>query len=127
MAYYMIQAAFTPESWAKLVKNPQDRREAIRPMIEKLDGRLEGYWLAFGDYDAVVIAQVPDNVTAAALSLAAAAGGALRAIKTTPLMPMEEGMQAMRKAGAATAVLIVLRATTPQRARAVAAFSFAAA
>jgi uncharacterized protein with GYD domain len=102
MAYYMIQAAFTPESWAKLVKNPQDRREAIRPMIEKLDGRLEGYWFGFGEYDAIVIAQVPDNVSAAALSLAAAAGGALKAIKTTPLMTMEEAMQAMRKAGTAT-------------------------
>jgi uncharacterized protein with GYD domain len=102
MAYYLIQAGFTPEAWAKMVKNPQDRREAIRPMIEKLDGRMEGYWLAFGDYDAIVIAQVPDNVTAAALSLASAAGGALRAIKTTPLMTMEEGMQAMRKAATAT-------------------------
>jgi uncharacterized protein with GYD domain len=98
MAYYLIQAAYTPEAWAKMVKSPQDRRAAIRPMIEKLGGRLEGFWVSFGDYDAVVIAQAPDNVSAAALALAAAAGGSVKAIKTTPLMTMEEGMDAMRKA-----------------------------
>jgi uncharacterized protein with GYD domain len=53
-------------------------------MIERLGGKLEGYWIAFGDYDSVVIAQVPDNICAAALSLAASAGGALKSIKTTP-------------------------------------------
>jgi uncharacterized protein with GYD domain len=101
MAYYLIQAAFTPEAWAKLVRNPQDRRATIRPMIEKLGGHLEGYWIGFGEYDSVVIVQAPDNVSAAALALAAAAGGALKAIKTTPLMTMEEGMDAMRKAAEA--------------------------
>ena len=101
MAYYLIQAAFTPEAWAKLVKSPQDRKAAVAPMVEKLGGRLESYWYSFGDYDSVVIVQVPDNVTAAALSLAASASGSIKAIKTTPLMTMEEGMEAMRKAAAA--------------------------
>jgi uncharacterized protein with GYD domain len=70
-------------------------------MIEKLGGRLESFWLAFGDYDTHVILQVPDNISAAALSLAAAAGGSVKAVKTTPLMTMDEGMEAMRKAAAA--------------------------
>ncbi len=101
MAYYLIQAAFTPESWAKLLKKPQDRRQAVAPMVEKLGGRLESYWVSFGEYDSVVIVQVPDNVTAAALSLAASAGGALKAIRTTPLLTTEESMEAMRKAASA--------------------------
>jgi uncharacterized protein with GYD domain len=83
------------------VKSPQDRKAAIAPMVEKLGGRLESYWYSFGDYDSVVIVQVPDNVTAAALSLAASAAGALKGIKTTPLMTSEEGMAAMRKAAGA--------------------------
>jgi hypothetical protein len=66
MAYYLIQAAYTPEAWAKMVKSPQDRKAAIAPMIEKLGGRLESFWMSFGDYDAHVILQAPDNVTAAA-------------------------------------------------------------
>jgi uncharacterized protein with GYD domain len=101
MAHYMFQASFTSEAWAKMVKEPQDREQSIRPVIEKLGGKLVGYWFAFGESDAVVIVQMPDNVSAAAVSLAAASAGALKSLKTTPLMSVEEGMQAMRKAGEA--------------------------
>src|SRR5262245_9983948 len=78
MGYYMIQTAFTADAWATMLKNPQNRAEQVRPMIEKLGGKLEGYWSCFGDYDTVLIVQAPDNVGAAALALAAAGGGALR-------------------------------------------------
>jgi uncharacterized protein with GYD domain len=98
MAYYMIQTAFTAEAWAKMIKMPQNRADQVRPMIEKLGGKLEGYWTCFGDYDNVLIVQAPDNISAAALSLAAAAGGALRAAKTTPLLTMNETMEAMKRA-----------------------------
>jgi uncharacterized protein with GYD domain len=98
MAYYMYQASFTPEAWAKMVREPQNREAAIRPMVEKLGGKLIGYWMAFGESDAVVIVQMPDNVSAAAASLAATAGGATKSLKTTVLMSVDEGMQAMRKA-----------------------------
>lgn len=101
MASYMIQVAYTPKAWETLVKNPQNRMEAVRPAVERLGGRVEGSWLSFGEYDAVVIAQMPDNVSAAALSIAFSAGGALRASKTTPLMTAEEGLEAMRKASGA--------------------------
>ncbi len=40
MPYYLLQAAYTPEAWANLVKNPQDRTEAIRPIIEGLGGKV---------------------------------------------------------------------------------------
>lgn len=101
MAYYMIQTAFTAEAWAKMIKTPQNRADQVRPIIEKLGGKLEGYWTCFGDYDNVLIVQAPDNIGAAALSLAAAGGGALRAAKTTPLLTMEETMDAMKRAGKA--------------------------
>jgi uncharacterized protein with GYD domain len=98
MASYMVQVAYTPEAWGTLVKSPQNRMEAVRPAIEKLGGRIEGVWLSFGEYDVVLIAQMPDNVSAAAFSMAVSAGGAVRAMKTTPLMTAEEGQEAMRKA-----------------------------
>ena len=101
MAHYMLQASFTSEAWVKMLNEPQNREQAIRPVIEKLGGKLLGYWFAFGESDAVVIVQMPDNVSAAAASLAAAAGGSVKSVKTTPLMSVEEGMQAMRKAGGA--------------------------
>ena len=57
-------------------------------------------WLSFGDYDVVSIIDLPDNVSAAALSIAASASGAIKSIKTTPLMTTEEGVRAMEKAQA---------------------------
>ena len=98
MAHYLIQVGYTAEAWKGLLKKPEDRTKAIRPVIEKLGGSLEGAWFTFGDYDLVLIVQMPDNVSAAAFSLAATAGGALRTIKTTPLLEITEGLGAMKRA-----------------------------
>jgi uncharacterized protein with GYD domain len=101
MARYLFQASYTSEAWAVQVSNPQNRIDAIRSVIERLGGRLESAFLSFGDYDVVVIAEMPDAISAAAFSLATSAGGALKAIKTTPLLTIEEGMEAMHKAAGA--------------------------
>jgi uncharacterized protein with GYD domain len=57
-------------------------------------------WFCFGDYDLVALMELPDNVSAAAFSVAVSAGGAVKAIKTTPLMTVQEGLEAMRKGAA---------------------------
>jgi uncharacterized protein with GYD domain len=71
----------------------------VRPAIEKLGGKIEAAWFAFGDYDIVVIADLPDNVSAAAIAMAFAAGGACKSVQTTPLISPEEAIQALKKAG----------------------------
>ncbi len=96
--YYLQQVAYTPEGWQALVKNPQNRPEAVRPAIERLGGRIEGAWYAFGEYDVVLILQMPDNVNAAAISMAFAGGGACKSVKTTPLLTVAEAVEAMKKA-----------------------------
>ena len=101
MPHYLLQAAYTADAWAAMVKKPQNRLDAVRPIIEKLGGKVEGGWLAFGEYDAVLICQMPNNVSASAFSMAASAGGAVKAVKTTPLMTMEEAIEAMKKAAGA--------------------------
>ena len=101
MAYYMVQAAYTAEAIAAMAKKPEDRAAAIGPVIEKLGGKLEGFWFCFGDYDVVGISQMPDNVSAAAFSFAVSQSGKLRAVKTTPLMTTGEAMKALKKAGGA--------------------------
>jgi len=63
---------------------------------------VEALYYAFGDYDVIALVEAPDNVSVAALSLAVTASGALTAIKTTPLMTVEEGMAAMRKGATAS-------------------------
>lgn len=99
MPHYMFQVSYTGEAWAGLSKKPQDRSKAIRPIIAGLKGKLISFYLAFGEYDAIIIAELPNNEAAAALSVAASAGGAVKEIKTTPLMTTQQGMKAMRLAG----------------------------
>lgn len=98
MANFLMQVAYSPEGWQTLVKNPQNRIEAVRPAVERLGGRIENAWFSFGEYDVVLILTVPDNVSAAALAMAFAAGGALKGTKTTPLLTVTEAMEAMKKA-----------------------------
>ena len=99
MAQYLVQAAYSQQAWANMVKNPQNRAEAIKPVIDQLGGTIKGMWMAFGEYDAIAIIDMPDHVSAAAFSVAASAGGAVKAFKTTPLLTVEEGMAIMKKAG----------------------------
>jgi len=99
MANYLLQVGYTPEAWSHLIAHPHDRLDAVRPVVEKLGGKIVQGFFAFGDYDLIAIVDMPTNVEAAAFSLAAAAGGAIRTIKTTPLLTVAEGMEAMKKAG----------------------------
>jgi uncharacterized protein with GYD domain len=101
MSFYLIQVAYNPEGWQALVKNPQNRVEAVRPAIENLGGKIENAWYSFGDFDVTLILQMPDNVSAAALSIAFASGGALKTVKTTPLLTATEALEAMKRAGGA--------------------------
>jgi len=99
MPRYLQQITYTQEAWQALIKNPQNRIDAVRPAVEKLGGKIETAYFAFGDYDVIVIAELPDNVSAAALAVAFAGGGACRNVKTTPLLSAAEAVEAMKKAG----------------------------
>lgn len=99
MALYMYQFAYTSESWAAQMKIPQNRVEQVgRAATEAAGGKFVGGWLCMGEYDAVIIADVPDIESMAAIALAVAAGGALKSGKTTPLMTGDQGVTALKKA-----------------------------
>ena len=51
MAFYLTRFSYTPETWDRLMKNPEDRREAARKYIESVGGKLHGFWYAFGACD----------------------------------------------------------------------------
>lgn len=104
MRHFLVQVAYTPEAWAKLIKNPTNRMEATRPVLERVGARWEQFYFAFGEHDIIGLVEAPDNVEAAAISVAFAAGGALKAIKTTPLLTVAEGMEVLRKGADALAV-----------------------
>ena len=98
MPFYLTRFSYTPETWAKLIKNPEDRREAAKQYIESVGGKLHGYWYAFGEHDGYNLWEAPDNVSMAATVLAIGAGGALSSTQTTVLLTGEETMAAMKKA-----------------------------
>jgi uncharacterized protein with GYD domain len=103
MPLYMYQAAYTAESLAAQLKNPQNRVDAVgRAVYEAVGGKLIGGWYCFGDYDIVLIAEAPDNESMTAISLAIAAGGAIKSSKTTVLMSGAEAVAGMKKAEAVT-------------------------
>jgi uncharacterized protein with GYD domain len=98
MPYYALQTAYTSVGWSALLKNPHHRLEAVEPVVKGLGGRIESGWFSFGEYDVMVICEMPDDISAAALSMAVSAGGAVKAAKTTPLMSFDAGLEALRKA-----------------------------
>jgi uncharacterized protein with GYD domain len=65
MAFYLMRFSYTPETWAKLLQNPEDRRDAARAYIEQVGGALHGFWYGFGKYDGYALYEAPDNVSMA--------------------------------------------------------------
>jgi uncharacterized protein with GYD domain len=90
MPKYMIEASYSPEG-VEGVKNKggSSRRDAVAQMTESLGGKLESFHFAFGDPDAYVIVELPDNEAAAAVALAVNAAGRAKA-KTTVLLTPDE-------------------------------------
>ena len=99
MALYLTKFSYTPETWARLIANPEDRRTAAREYIESAGGTLHGFWYSFGSHDGYNLWEAPDNVSMAAVAVALAGGGAISSIETTVLLTVEETMDALRKAG----------------------------
>lgn len=99
MPYYCHQVSYTKEAWARLMADPQDRLDIVRLPIEKLGGKLHSAFFAFGPFDVIAITDMPDNMSAAAIAIAFAAGGAVSHVQTTPLMTAAQAIEAMRKAG----------------------------
>jgi uncharacterized protein with GYD domain len=102
MPQYLGCFKYTPAAVKAMMDSPQDRSRAAAEAVESLGGRMLGFWYAFGEFDGVFIVDVPDNTTALALAMTVGGAGALSALRTTPLIGMDEAQDAMRKAAAAT-------------------------
>ena len=98
MARYMIQETGTPQVVATLLKNPQNRFEAIAPIFEAVGGKLEHFFFSMGENTAFLVADFPDQESCAAVTLAIFAGGALSAIKVTPIVTAAEAVDLFKKA-----------------------------
>ena len=77
MPLYLTRFRYTPETWAMLIAEPEDRRRAATAYIESVGGSLHGFWYAFGEWDGFTLWEAPDDVAMAAVALAIGGGGAL--------------------------------------------------
>jgi uncharacterized protein with GYD domain len=90
MPKYLIQASYTTEGIQGLVgDSASGRRADVQAAVKALGGKVEAFYYAFGADDLIVILELPDNVTAAALALTTAGTGTAR-VRTTPLLTVEE-------------------------------------
>ena len=98
MPLYLTRFSYTPETWARLIGNPEDRRKTAQEYIESVGGKLHGFWYAFGEHDGYNLWEAPDNVSMAAVALAISGGGALSSFETTVLLTVDETMDALHRA-----------------------------
>jgi uncharacterized protein with GYD domain len=95
MSMYLARFTLTPSTWATLIDKPEDRRQALEPVIAAVGGELHGFWYAFGDADGYVLADFPDDVVAASTLTKVAASGAFASLSTTKLLTVEEMLEAL--------------------------------
>jgi uncharacterized protein with GYD domain len=102
MPLFMSQFSYTPEAWAALTRNPEDRRPQLRQMTESLGGRLIDVYYSFGEYDGLTISEYPDETAATTGVLAAIGPGHIKSIKTTLLLTVEQTLEALKRANGLT-------------------------
>lgn len=97
MPLYLLQGTYTTEGAKGLLKDGgSKRRSVVQKLLEQAGGKLHAFYYALGSEDVYVVAELPDQVTAVALSLAVNASGAVQ-LKTTVLLTAEELDAATKK------------------------------
>jgi uncharacterized protein with GYD domain len=102
MAKYAFFFSYSSDAWARMIKSPGDRTAAVRQLADSLGGSLESMYWMFGPYDGIVIADVPDSVGAAALSVAVTSTGSFKQVETHELLTQEQLGQMLSRAMEAT-------------------------
>ena len=98
MTFYLMRAQYSRSAIEAMVQHPQNREEAVRRSCEALGGKLHHFFYCFGEYDVLGLAELPDNKTAAALSMSLEGSGAVTMANTTILLTVAEAMEAMKAA-----------------------------
>ncbi len=97
MAKFLIKASYTAEGTKGLLKDGgTGRRKAVDTMVGGVGGKVECFYFAFGETDVFSVIDVPDSVSAAAMSFAISSTGAVR-LSMTPLLTVKEVDAACKK------------------------------
>ena len=102
MAKYVTFFTYTSDAWARMIQSPGDRTATIRQVADSLGGSVECvYWL-FGTHDGMVIADFPDSISAAGMSVTAGSSGAFKTLETHELLTQEQLGQVLSRSKGAT-------------------------
>lgn len=97
MSTYLVKFTYTPETWAKLLAQPEDRRDTLEPLFKAAGVKLLGLWYGLGSPDGYMLAETPDGRTPESTLIAAFASGAFSGVSTTVLLTVEETLAALRQ------------------------------
>ena len=103
MPHYLFTASYTSDSIKAMVGNPQDRGEAVKPLMAALGVTLHNLYFTLGKDDVIAIMEAPDDETAVAGSMVIGASGAFSSGALTKLMTTVDAVTAMQKANSAVA------------------------
>lgn len=106
MPYYLARAKVSKDYMKALVERPEDRLVTTTRFLKGIGGRLHNYFFSFGEYDIILLFELPGNVDAATLSMVLSASGSVTEIDTTVLLTTEEAVEAMKKSGDAMGVYV---------------------
>jgi uncharacterized protein with GYD domain len=98
MPIYITQGRYTRDAIKGMIVKPEDRADIVARLLSKIGGRLLGYYLTFGEYDFLTIAEAPSDVQMAAAVLAAGSGGGVTELRTTVAMTSVEAKSAFAAA-----------------------------
>ncbi len=98
MTFYLLRAKLDHEFMKALVQRPEDRMVATTRLLKGIGGRLHYYFFCFGEYDIVLIYELPDDISSASLSMVLTSSGSVTEVETTPLLTTEEAAAAMSRA-----------------------------
>jgi len=98
MSLYMYKATYTSASIKAMVENPTDRSGMIAKACETFGGKMLHFLMAFGEDDAIMICELPDDVAAAAIAAQVAASGGCSRINTIQLLSVDAGAKTRKMA-----------------------------
>lgn len=97
MPKYLFEAKYTPEGVRGLKEaGASSRAKAVNDMAEGLGGNVDAFHFAFGDVDAYVVVDLPDDEAAAAAAFTVGASAATQ-VKTIKLLTLEEADAAIER------------------------------
>ena len=96
MSRYLFQVSYSQEAWKSMIAKPQNRLDLVGEMLSSHGITIVDGYATFGEYDLIAIFEAPDHKTVAAASILVSSSGSVSALKTTPLMPVDDLVDSMK-------------------------------